>query len=277
MSRSVSMVLAWALVGCSFGETDVLAGGGNSHDAGAIEDAGVDTDGVAFEGGTELTGTWAQMLVYGTVFNLPAIGQTEGATTTIQRVTIVDDGTTPHVVAKACAVEIDNGTSVVETIIPNRFVDALQEQEPTTTVGHDESTMTYRQDRVLTLRGVKLDDPENGTLPTDASDPHIFDQDEDGHPGMTVLITGLTDGEVYVIQRDWYELAGSAQGPDWIDGFVEWNTEQVVLGSDNPILNAQTDSSPHPEGSRSYFRMTRVSENDDCESILAMREELFTR
>lgn len=278
MSRStILLMVALTSAGCRLGETDVLAGRGDPYDAGMFTDASPEADGSSFEGGVDLTGAWAQMLVYGTVFNLPAIGQTEGATVTILHVNITGDGTSPYVAAQPCAVEIDNGTEIVETIIPERFIDALPLEEPPTTVGYEGSTMTYRQDRVLTLRGVKLEDPASDALPTDASDPRIFDQDEDGHPGMTVLITGLTDGEVYIIQRDWYELTGTAKSADWIDGLAEWSTEQVVLGSDNEILNAQTDSSPHPEKARSYFRMTRVSDDDDCASILAKREALFER
>jgi len=270
------VLLSPALGGCTLGETDVLAGG-DLQDAGYVGDVQVDGETSSFDGGLDLTGTWAGLLVYGTVFNLPAIGQTEGETTTILRVSITENGSSPQVDAETCSVEINNGTDIVETIVPDRFITSLPTQTPKTTVEMDGLTMRYRQDRELTLRGVVLDDPDNDALPTEATDPRVFDQDEDGNPGMTVLIKGITDGEVYIIQRDWYALEGEATGPDWIDGLAEWNTEQVVLGSDNEILNMQTESTPHPEKARSYFRMTRMADGSGCEEIIAQRETLFAR
>ncbi len=272
-TRSLPLLL---VAGCTIGETDVLAGG-DRDDASVVSDAQVQADTQAFDGGVDLSGTWAQLLIYGTVFNLPAIGQTEGQTTNLLLLSISDSDQKLQVTAETCVVEIDNGTEIIETVVPDRFIRALDVEEPGATVEMDGTTMRYRQDRVLSLRGVALDDPVGDDLPEDASDPRVFDQDEDGHPGMTVLIRGLTDGEVYVIQRDWYVLEGEATGPDWIDGLAEWSTEQVVLGSDNEILNAQTDSSPHPDPSESYFRMTKVPDGTDCAAVVAQRKTLFER
>lgn len=261
--------------GCTLGGSD-SAEQPAAQDAGTANDA-AGTDGPSFEGGTDITGTWAQLLVYGTVFNLPAIGQTEGATTTIVRVSITGGTAKPSIEAETCTVEIDNGTDVIRTVIPDAFVEALAVQTPTATVDNTSGGLSYSQDRVLTLRGVKLTEPATEGLPTEANDPRVFDQDNDGNPGMTVLIQGITDGQVYVIQRDWYELEGQASGPDWIDGLATWNTEQVVLGSDNPILEMQTESSPHPDPSLSIFRMTRIDGAMDCKTIIAQRETLFAR
>ncbi|MFW5739432.1 MAG: hypothetical protein ACOC1F_03600 [Myxococcota bacterium] len=275
--RRMVMFVGVALAGCTLGHTDVLAGGGPEPDAGQVMDGGSDDGSSSFDGGVNLAGTWAQLLVYGTVFNLPAIGQTEGETTTVLHVSIAQEAGSLRVDATTCSVEIDNGTEIVDTIIPDRFIESLVVQQPSTKLERDGDALRYHQERVLTLRGVRLDDPESDALPTEATDPRVFDQDEDGRPGMTVLVKGITDGEVYVIQRDWYALAGQAKRADWIDGLAEWGTEQVVLGSDNEILNAQTESSPHPEQARSYFLMTRVTDQDDCASILAQRDVLFER
>jgi hypothetical protein len=272
----VIAIAASILGGCRLGETDVLAGS-DPVDADVVFDSPFEAEGSSFDGGIELSGTWAQLLTYGAVFNLPAIGQTEGETLSILHVTITMEEGSPRLVSRTCSVEIDNGTDIIETIIPDRFVSSLVLQEPEATWQLDGSVMRYGQAKELTLRGVVLGDPVIETLPVEATDPRVFDQDEDGNPGMTVLIKGITDGEVYVIQRDWYALDGEVTGPDWIDGLATWSTEQVVLGSDNPILNMQTESTAHPDPKRSNFRMTRVADDADCAWILSERDAVFAR
>lgn len=279
MKRRPLVVIAVAasiLGGCRLGETDVLAGS-DPVDADVMFDSPLEAEGASFDGGIELSGTWAQALTYGAVFNLPAIGQTEGETLSILHVTITMEEGAPRLVSRTCSVEIDNGTDIIETIIPDRFISSLVLQEPEAILQLDGSVMRYGQAKELTLRGVVLEDPVGEPLPVEATDPRVYDQDEDGNPGMTVLIKGITDGQVYVIQRDWYALDGEVTGKDWIDGLATWRTEQVVLGSDNPILNMQTESSAHPDPKRSYFRMTRVAQDADCAWILAERDGLFAR
>ncbi|MGB1250835.1 MAG: hypothetical protein ACPG8W_09505, partial [Candidatus Promineifilaceae bacterium] len=63
----------------------------------------------------------------------------------------------------------------------------------------------------------------------------MTDPDGDGNPGLTVRATGLADGEIYVVQRSWTILDGQLAG-DRLDGLIEWNSEQIIIGADNPVL-----------------------------------------
>lgn len=279
--KTTPMMVCAALVlsGCTVGGDDAQSPSPETQaDASAGADAGgeeatADADDTS---APPIEGTWAQMLVYGAINDIPAVGQMSGATTTIQRVTVTREDTTLTMSVEPCAIEIDNGTDVIQTIIPDAFLKSLGVTGRTGHLAYEGGQWRYVQDSKLQLRGVHLDAPETDSLPTDASDPRVWDQDEDGNPGVTVRITGLTDGEVYVVQRDIHSI-DAVVGGDHIDGLVSWSTEQVVLGSDNPVLNMQTQSAKDPDPSASYVRSTRVQEAVDCAGILASRDSLFAR
>ncbi len=270
--------LLWA--GCTVGGSDASGVAGAGPDgaagygaAGAAEDVYMEADESAVP---PVEGVWAQKLVYAAINDIPAVGQMNGTTTTIQRVVVHRTDTSLAMTAEPCAIEIDNGTNVINTIIPDAFLRSLGITDRSGRLERDAGTWRFVQDRKLQLRGVHLDQPETDALPTDASDPRVWDQDQDNHPGVTVRITGLTDGEVYLVQRDIHALEGVVQA-DRIDGLTDWTIDQVVLGSDNPVLDMQTSSAKDPDASASWFRSTRLEDAADCAAILANRDILFAR
>lgn len=277
--RLTCLCVGLVVSGCTVGGDDASGAGGASS-----YDAGVETGGGGGSGGGDASeaeppsveGTWAQLLFYASINDIPAVGQTNGSVVTVQRTTIDRDGTSLTMEVEPCAIEIDNGTPLVSTIIPDAFVESLGITTRAGALSFGAGRWRFVQDQSLQLRGVKLDDPANDSLPVEAEDPRIWDQDGDGKPGVTVRITGIADGEVYVIQRDTHGLDGEASD-DRMDGLADWLTEQVVLGADNPILTTQTSSVRDPDASASYFRSTRIGEEVGCEAILAQRDELFAR
>jgi hypothetical protein len=272
-------LVACALTGCTMGGEASDGNGPAPHDAGLQRDSGAGGRGAGDANRASATppviaGTWAQILFYASINDIPTVGQTEGSTTTIQRVTIEQSGTALTMQVEPCAIEIDNGSPLVDTIVPQAFLRSLGITPRTGTLVALGGEWRYVQDESLQLRGVRLDDPDNELLPTEADDPRIWDQDGDSRPGVTVRVTGITDGEVYVIQRDRHELDGAVAG-DRIDGLADWNNEQVVLGSDNPILDMQTSSVKNPEPQRSYFWSVRIDEGKGCLAVVAELEQLF--
>jgi len=279
------MRLRWAWIlgvvvsGCTMGGDESGAAGAAPADAASGGSGGTSTDAAgetASDDPPAVEGTWAQILFYASINDVPAVGKTNGSTTTLQRVTVERTGTSLTMQVEPCTIEVDNGTPVVATIIPDAFVRSLGVTERTGSLVLTEGQWRYVQDPNLQLRGVHLAQPETDPLPTDIDDPQIWDQDEDGHPGVTVRISGITDGEVYVVQRDVHSLDGVIVG-DLMDGLSDWSTDQVVLGSDNPILNMQTSVVKDPDATASYFRSTRVDASKTCKSIVAERDELFAR
>jgi len=181
-----------------------------------------------------------------------------------------------------CATNIDDGTMMVNTIIPDAFLRSLGVTERAAHLElvseTDQSTGDHSPERRIVfpwntqVLGARLKGPENEALPTDVADPRVFDQDNDGHPGMTVRveIMGLISGEVYVVQRNRNRLIGTVVSPGFIRGTIEWETEQVILGASSPFLASGGQGTPDPDPDRNFFLARRIDPMLDCADIQQM-------
>lgn len=118
----------------------------------------------------------------------------------------------------------------------------------------DDECYLHIEQRYL-VRGATVDDfidPEvplaEAAQPATDTTPGWEDWDEDGKPGVTFKISGVANGEIYVVQRDWHEYEGTTPpGADKFQVGVTWNTEQYTLGKEPPQLpSADSVSSPEP-------------------------------
>ena len=222
----------------------------------------------------DLEGVWAQKLVTTAVSKVPLIGEIISQTVTLQRVTIAQSGTELVLDAQTCDVQLESNQSSLATHIPRRFVDAI-DAPPRKAYLRKRKGGYYllAPGRTKTL-GVKLAG-DSDKLPTEASDPRVFDQDEDGHPGMTVRVSGFIDGKLYMLQKSWDRLWGKLLEGDRIAGRVKWKAQQVVLDSTSSLLGSPPDSKPHADPKQSYFRMTRVDAHTSCNDIRKNKKTLF--
>lgn len=242
---------------------------------------GIQNGGVGDTGQIEedFSGTWAQLQVTSEISKIPFIGEVTGENSTLLRLIQVQDGSSLTVTAEVCSIENNSGTPLVKIVFPEAFVESLEVAVKPSVIESSDEGYRFFQPRFTQLRGVRLESPETDPLPTEASDPRVFDQDEDSKPGLTVRITlfGFISGEVYVIQRDRSILNGRVTSPSTIDGLIEWGVEQVVLGASSSFLKAGTDSHPDPVAENSYFRTTRIDLEMDCAAIIENQETLFAR
>ncbi|MGQ9602278.1 MAG: hypothetical protein ACUVUT_06375, partial [Candidatus Bipolaricaulia bacterium] len=222
---------------------------------------------------------WAQLQVTSEIAKVPFIGEVTNRNITLLRLTQIQQGNSLTVTAQICDIQVESGTSLVSISFPEAFVRSLGAAVKPSEIELADGRYHFFQPRFTQLRGVRLEEPLTDPLPTEADDPRVFDQDGDGHPGLTVQVTlfGFIKGEVYVIQRDWTILRGETDSLDRIDGLIEWGLEQVILGASNPFLRARSESRPDPVPEHSYFRTTRISPEMDCKAIVAAREPLFSR
>ncbi len=225
----------------------------------------------------DLSGTWAQLMNISAFSDVPVVGEVQNETISIQKLRIEQNGLDLEITAETCSIILESTPALAETIIPDAFVESL---EVTTRPG----TLTVSDDGVevyfptfVEVRGAVLDDPVQDPLPTDPDDPRVFDQDGDGNPGLTVRVTGLLSGEIYVVQRGSDELTGQVQGRDRFDGLVTWENEQVVLGTDNPLLDNEPDTIVNPDPAASFFRTTRVADDAECPDLIENADTLFAR
>lgn len=274
-------LLSWAsLSACDAAASDDRAGAdvARGSDATGVLDGGVGppTGARPLADGADLSGTWAMLNVHTATVDLPVVGATTVRTTGRFLVVVAQDGRDLTLAVTVCSLAIDNGTDLVATIVPDAFVRSLPVAERPAQLEPVDGGLRLVQPRWYDVRGVRLDDPASEALPTEPADPRVWDQDGDGNPGITLQVTGVVDGAVYVAQRASEVLTGVDHTESTLDGFVAWTDEQVVLGADNVLLEVDQLARP-AAADESFFLMTRMDEGADCERILADGNARFAR
>jgi len=227
----------------------------------------------------DLSGAWAMVQITSEIAKIPIVGNQTRTTMTYLRLVIEQTDDALSILETNCGTNIDDGTVMVSTTIPDAFLDSLgvtertarlelvSEMDPFTGNPSPERRIVFPwSTQVL---GARLEDPENEALPTDTADPRVFDQDNDGHPGMTVRveIMGLIGGEVYVVQRNRNRLTGAVISPGFIQGTIEWETEQVILGASSPFFASGGQGSPDPDPERNFFLARQIDPLLGCADI----------
>lgn len=160
-----------------------------------------------------------------------------------------------------CSVEIVGSSDVVRTELPIAFRRALPPVRTEGILRPSASGWLFEQPEQIVVLGARLADPRKEALPDGLRDRRIFDQDKDGHPGVTVLVHGLISGEVYVTQRSSSRLSGR-QTADGFAGRIHFRTEQRILDASSSFLKNQLPQTPAPE--QSFFRMKKVDAKTSC-------------
>ncbi len=233
----------------------------------------IETDG---SGTYDMTGTWAEWEVGASVTQVPVLGEARTLGVAIMRWEVVQTGQNLTMRQELCDLTLVSDTDLATTIVPDSFINSVPIMDKTGTVQDQEGTYRFTMDLTPELYGVVLSDPLNEALPTSADDSRLFDQDGDGHPGMTVFITGVLDGAAYLAQRNLRALDGTFVGTDRIEGLMDWTQDQNVIDSDNEILASNPPTSKtDPDPQRSRFVAVRIPPNRDCAWLLANQKELF--
>jgi hypothetical protein len=227
----------------------------------------------------DVSGVWTEIQVLSEFATLPLVGEVARTSTVTLRVTIEQAGSRLVLRAHYCATEIDSGSAIASTVIPDAFLASLGEIVAEASIDASAAPTRFVQPWTTEVRGARLEDPERDPLPTQADDPRVVDQDGDGKPGLTVHVSalGILRGNVYVVQRVRTRLVGTLVSPDRIEGVVEWTTEQVTLGATNPLFLGNLPNRPDTVPEHSFFILQRVDATWECEDILAQWDALFDR
>lgn len=218
----------------------------------------------------QLSGTWAEVQVTSVAVDLPVLGEQRSRTIATVLLRVSQVGTQLTITEEVCGLETKGTTSAIRTVYPPAFRRALSGWERRAELSAS-GTWQYREQGNLRTTGARLADGD--ALPTVADDPRVIDADHDGHPGLTVEISGLVEGQVYVVQRGRTNLQASLQTSDRLEGRLEWDSEEVVIGASHRYL--QSKPTTRPEFDRSFFRRRRVPTHASCEEILARRSTLL--
>jgi hypothetical protein len=225
----------------------------------------------------DLSGTWAMVPVFPQIAVLPIAGEVPRTSVAAQFVDVEQDGATVTMLDRYCFTDVDDGTTLVNTEIPESFIFALVPTARTAVLRKADESVTFEQSTYVEVRGAVLDNPITDPLPVDPLDPRLIDQDGDGKPGMTVRVTvlGIIQGETYIVQRVAYRLIGRMVGSDRIEGRIEWTDEQSVLAATNPLLEADTIGFPDPDPAAHRFVMVRVDSSWTCDTLRERLTEIL--
>jgi hypothetical protein len=257
--------------GCSASKDEPApAGGGAGQDSGVICPSTL-----AVDPSPDLTGRWAWKTVASLL--MPKTGLTAEFHTRTVSFLLVDQtqtGTNVMMRAQYCSryAEEDPG-AISHVTIPDAYVRSLVGFTRTGTYATqgDAGPSALTLPTFAEVQGAHLADPMNDALPA-LGDSRVFDQDADGNPGITIKISSMIVGDLYVVQREKSQLAGVATGVDRVEGLYQFTSEQAILDSNSALLKATASSQvavPDANACASTFIMVRVAPAATCTDVTA--------
>ena len=226
--------------------------------------------------GLALGGTWAGKNVDSQIFS-GVLGMDTVTITSLSRVQLVQNGTTLTSTTQVCAITLTPYKSS-QTVYPAAAIAALGTSASAATLSANAIGATYTPSKQVQLSGwTATTNPETDALPTAASDARVMDTDSDGHPGVTLQITGFPAGNIYVAGRSTVDIAATVASNDRIAGSSTTHLSQNVLGSDNSLLAGSViTAAPNTAPGATHYQMIRLpAGTDTCAQIVAQAATLF--
>ncbi len=125
---------------------------------------------------------------------------------------------------------------------------------------------------------IGIDGDPSLPLSMNPKDPLINDDDNDGKPGVTVLVElfGLIKGEIYIARREIFQNNMKLYSDGSLRGTVTDDSEQLVIGASLGILNTPNNPDQWPDLGLSPIILIPIPEDvDTCEELMALRDTLF--
>lgn len=163
-----------------------------------------------------------------------------------------------------------------ETIFSDAATQAIQPPGAVVDVYQENGAWKLSRPATPTLIGIGGD--PNVPLSTDRNDPLISDDDNDGKPGVTVVVRlfGLIEGEIYIARREVFATDMTLYSDGSLRGNVIDDSEQLVLGASLPFLDTPSNPLQRRDPGLNPIILIRVADElDTCDELLANRAALF--
>ena len=220
----------------------------------------------------DLSGTYVLVQRTTMVADIPVLPDISAETRSVALLSLSQQGARLHGAGSLCHIEIVSSSALVRTELPAALKRVLSRVELDARIEPAAGGYRLWQPPRPIVLGARLADPAREPLPTSPGDRRVFDQDGDGHPGVTVRVRGLASGELYVVQRATSVLAGGGRAGSF-SGQVRFSSEDVVLGATRRILTLRTNT--RPDVARSSFRLERLPSGSSCRDALARAAALL--
>lgn len=163
-----------------------------------------------------------------------------------------------------------------DTIFSDAATQAIQPPGAIVDVFEENGAWKLRRPATPTLIGIKGD--PNLPLSTNRNDPLLSDDDNDGKPGITVVVKlfGFIRGEIYIARREIFATEMTLYSDGSLRGSVQDDSEQLVIGASLAILDTPNNPPQRRDPGLNPIILIPVSNDiDSCEELAANQERLF--
>ena len=159
------------------------------------------------------------------------------------------------------------------------YIDSLVPTEYEFTIEENGTAYDLTMEDFVDVTGAKLDNPLTDMLPTDKNDSHVWDQDQEGNPGLRIDVEGHIpmvfndSGTMDVAAKTVADINLSTMDDNTIWGPFLWQGNQVIYQASNDAL--MNEKTTVPDHNNSSIKFVRVDDTYDCAKILAEKDTLF--
>lgn len=247
---------------------------------GAPEKTYSQTQAASAEPGSSLTlpdealGAYAIRAKLAAIVDLPVLGRTARTTTAWILAQLVAKDQGYDLIENTCRIDVGSAGPVHQVMD-----DAVARSIPTRTtdfrIFEENGESKFERGWSLTVLGAQLQGRDGESLPTSRDDARVFDQDQDGKPGVTVHVRSPRgNGDVYIVKRYNSQYFGSFTNGEF-RGTYKDEGDQEVLEATNPRIKVNPPSWQNPDLRRSPMLMVKLAESLDCDQFLAARTTIF--
>jgi hypothetical protein len=163
-----------------------------------------------------------------------------------------------------------------DTIFSDAATQAIQPPGAVVDVYEEDGAWKIFRPATPTLNGI--DGDPNVPLSMDRNDPLISDDDNDGKPGVTVVVVlfGIIRGEIYIARREIFANEMTLYSDGSLRGNVIDDSEQLVIGASLAILDTPNNPPQRRDPGLNPIILIPVSDDlDTCEELMDKRDLLF--
>jgi len=213
---------------------------------------------------TDLSGTWVARVGAAQIVNAPIVGVMRNVYVLTMLVDITQTGTAIVVNGRNCdRLQVNEPGAVAPVLIPQIWArtETPVHRTGTFAVG-PQGYPIFHLDAATEVIGA-VPSAATACLPTSAADPRVIDQDNDGKPGITVALNGLSlSGTLCAVQTQTTAANAIAVSADRVEGDLHFFAQQNVLESDPATLGqlyGMGTTGPDPILCNSSFVMVRIA------------------
>lgn len=163
-----------------------------------------------------------------------------------------------------------------DTIFSDAATQAIEPPGAIVDVYEEDGVWKLWRPATPTLNGI--DGDANVPLSMDRNDPLISDDDNDGKPGVTVVVIlfGIIRGEIYIARREIFANEMTLYSDGSLRGNVIDDSEQLVIGASLAILDTPNNPPQRRDPGLNPIILIPVSDDiNTCEELRVNRDSLF--